>query len=120
MQTNKQQLTQQQLVLKHLGFYYGKIDGIWGPASIEAKRMFEQDKRFKPGYPNGGLPFAEIVDLPKGLEWKHHPIGPMLHVDGMDQTKQVPVTQPILTKKKQTQSMPVVNEQQIEVKPLGE
>jgi hypothetical protein len=89
MQTKPHQLRRQQLVLKHLGYYSGKVDGTWGPASIEAKRMFESEKKFKPSYPNGGLPFAETHDLPAGLEWQFSPTGPLLYAKGMplDDTK---------------------------------
>lgn len=91
MQTKPHQLRRQQQVLKHLGYYSGKIDGIWGPATIEAKRNFESDKKFKPSYPNGGLPFAETHDLPAGIEWQFSPTGPLLTVKGMALTEQIEV-----------------------------
>jgi hypothetical protein len=67
MQTNKQQLMAQQLVLFHLGFYKGAIDGIWSDETILAKKMYEFDRSFGPGLPNGGLPFGNHERLPRGL-----------------------------------------------------
>lgn len=69
MQISKDKLMAQQLVMFHLGFYKGQIDGIWSTASIEAKRKFEVDDLFLPAYPNGGLPFGERDKLPKGMKY---------------------------------------------------
>lgn len=65
-QASDEKLKRQQQVLTHLGFYKGKIDGIWGPKTIEAKRNFES-AGFAPGIPNGGLPFHSKGPYPKGL-----------------------------------------------------
>ena len=65
MQLTKEKLMAQQLVLFHLGFYKGNIDGIWSAATIDAKKEFEADVSFLPAYPNGGLPFGERDKLPK-------------------------------------------------------
>lgn len=65
MQLTKEKLMAQQLVLFHLGFYKGNIDGIWSAATIDAKKAFEADVSFLPAYPNGGLPFGERDKLPK-------------------------------------------------------
>lgn len=67
MQIKPEQLLRQQLILKFLGFYKHKLDGIWGPASIEAKRAWEQKPSFVPAYPNNGMPFGERDQLPKGM-----------------------------------------------------
>jgi peptidoglycan hydrolase-like protein with peptidoglycan-binding domain len=60
------QLVRQQQVLAHLGYYKGRIDGIWGPGTIKAKKEFEA-MGFAPGVPNGGLPFASRGPYPKGI-----------------------------------------------------
>lgn len=65
MQTSKEHISSQQLVLAFLGYYNGKIDGIWSQASIEAKVKFEGDESFVPAYPNAGLPFGTRDKLPK-------------------------------------------------------
>ena len=60
------QIVRQQQVLAHLGYYKGRIDGIWGPSTIKAKKEFEA-MGFAPGVPNGGLPFASRGPYPKGI-----------------------------------------------------
>lgn len=65
MQTSKEHISSQQLVLAFLGYYNGKIDGIWSQASIDAKVKFEGDESFVPAYPNAGLPFGTRDKLPK-------------------------------------------------------
>ena len=60
------QIVRQQQVLAHLGYYKGRIDGIWGPGTIKAKKEFES-MGFAPGVPNGGLPFASRGPYPKGI-----------------------------------------------------
>lgn len=65
MQITKEKMMAQQLVLFHLGYYKGNIDGIWSVATIQAKKDFEADVSFLPAYPNGGLPFGERDKLPK-------------------------------------------------------
>lgn len=79
MQVTKAKLSAQQLVLFHLGFYKGNIDGIWSQATIEAKKKFEADITFLPAYPNGGLPFGERDKLPKG--WRYGNKGVIGHAD---------------------------------------
>lgn len=69
MQLTKEKLQAQQLVLFHLGYYKGNIDGIWSQATITAKKQFEADVAFLPAYPNGGLPFGERDKLPKGMRY---------------------------------------------------
>ena len=58
------QIVRQQQVLAHLGYYKGRIDGIWGPGTIKAKKEFES-MGFAPGVPNGGLPFASRGPYPR-------------------------------------------------------
>lgn len=70
MQVTKEKLRAQQMVLFHLGYYKGLIDGTWSDASIKAKLAFEADPSFVPAYPNGGLPFGERDKLPKGLRYE--------------------------------------------------
>lgn len=70
MQYTKNKLMAQQLTLFHLGFYTGVIDGVWGPACIQAKREMERGEDFVPANPNGGLPFGDRDKLPKGLEYR--------------------------------------------------
>lgn len=60
------QIVRQQQILAHLGYYKGRIDGIWGPGTIKAKKEFEA-MGFAPGVPNGGLPFASRGPYPKGI-----------------------------------------------------
>lgn len=60
-------IKRQQLVLKHLGYYLGEIDGIWSTKSIEAKVAFERSGKFNPGIPSSGMPFRFNVRLPEGL-----------------------------------------------------
>ena len=67
MQTQPEHLKRQQAILKKHGFYNGKIDGIWGPSSIAAKKAFEASPDFKPGYPNNGMPFKGTGPYPKGI-----------------------------------------------------
>jgi hypothetical protein len=78
MQISKEKLIAQQLVLFHLGFYRGLIDGIWSSASIEAKKEFEASMLFLPAFPNGGLPFGERDKLPKGMSYQN---GMIIHKD---------------------------------------
>lgn len=79
MQVSTEKLAAQQLVLFHLGFYRGTVDGIWSNATIEAKKKFEADITFLPAYPNGGLPFGERDKLPKG--WRYGAKGVIGHAD---------------------------------------
>ena len=79
MQVSTEKLAAQQLVLFHLGFYKGTVDGIWSNATIEAKKKFEADMTFLPAYPNGGLPFGERDKLPKG--WRYGAKGVIGHAD---------------------------------------
>lgn len=67
MQTSKEQLERQQLIMKHLGFYNGKLDGVWSRTSIKAKRDWEFSAKFKPAYPNRGLPLNPLQKLPSGV-----------------------------------------------------
>ena len=84
MQTNKEQLRRQQAVMRKFGFYNGKLDGIWGPSSIDAKKRFEADESFKPGYPNNGMPFKDTGPFPKGITMRHGNM-PMIHCDGIEE-----------------------------------
>jgi hypothetical protein len=77
MQTDPVQLKRQQEILKVLGYYTGKCDGVWGPASIQAKKQFEACRNFLPGRPTFGMPF-DNSPLPKGIYIKdgllYHPL----------------------------------------------
>jgi len=70
MQIKSEHLLRQQLVLKFLNYYKGKLDGIWGPTSIAAKKAFESTRDFAPAYPNNGLPFGDKDVLPKGMSYE--------------------------------------------------
>lgn len=70
MQVTNIEIAHQQAILKHLGFYKGKVDGIWGAATITAKREFEFKREFSPAIPNNGLPFGLSDRLPKGMNYK--------------------------------------------------
>ncbi|AGS82078.2 putative lysozyme [Pseudomonas phage PaBG] len=92
MQTSKEKLMAQQLVLFHLGFYKGLIDGIWSTATITAKKKFEADMSFLPAYPNQGLPFGERDKLPKNMYYangliKHRELTPEREKEIMDAMK---------------------------------
>lgn len=67
MQTSKEQLLRQQLIMKHLGFYKGKLDGVWSRTSIKAKCEWEFSQLFKPAYPNRGLPLNPLQKMPRGV-----------------------------------------------------
>ena len=54
---NRRLIQNQQMILKALGYYTGKCDGIWSKQTIAAKQEFERSPKFKPAYPNGGMPF---------------------------------------------------------------
>lgn len=69
MQLKKEQLQRQQVIMTHLGYYRHKCDGIWGPASIEAKKSWEQDASFIPGLPTNGLPLGDRDILPQGMRF---------------------------------------------------
>ena len=84
MQTNPEQLKRQQAVLKHFGFYEGRLDGIWGPKTIEAKKIFEGDTKFKPGLPNNGLPFKDTGPYPKGVTMDYRGRLPMIQCEGIE------------------------------------
>lgn len=78
-QYKTEQIVRQQQVLAHLGFYKGRIDGIWGPSTIAAKKAYE-GQGFAPGIPNGGLPFQFPAKLPRGLRYE----GGLLTAAGFD------------------------------------
>lgn len=61
------QLQNQQLIMAHLGFYRGKLDGVWGPQAIQAKKDWESSGKFKPAFPNSGMPLDPRGKLPTGI-----------------------------------------------------
>jgi len=69
MQTKPIELLYQQIVLKHLGYYSGKLDGIWSAKCRAGKCSFENNPVYVPGLPNRGLPFTieYLHPLPKGV-----------------------------------------------------
>lgn len=67
MQTGSEQIKRQQEIMQAKGFYTGKLDGIWGPKSIEAKKKWEVHPSFAPGLPNLGMPFANKGPHPVGV-----------------------------------------------------
>ncbi len=81
MQINPEQLARQQLIMKHLGFYNGKIDGVWSRTSIKAKREWEYSSAFKPAYPNRGLPLNPIQKLPRGVMLDPRNRSLLTHID---------------------------------------
>ena len=90
-------LKRQQLVLKHLGYYNGEIDGIWSQKSIEAKIQFERSGVFNPGIPNNGMPFNTNVRLPIGIGIDAKGYLTVIGVD-LDRDKLVDNTQQRVTK----------------------
>lgn len=83
METNVKRLQRQQMVLKFLGYYSGKCDGIWSAKTIAAKREFETSGKFAPAYPNNGAPFDFTSKLPQGLtlDWNAPRSGLIHHLD---------------------------------------
>jgi len=69
MQLKKTQLQRQQVIMSKLGFYRHRCEGIWGPASIDAKRKWERLSAFVPGLPTNGLPFGERDYVPVGVRF---------------------------------------------------
>lgn len=69
MQFKPEQIKRQQMIMRVLGFYTGKIDGIWAQKCIEAKRAWELSGKFNPANPNNGLPFADTDPLPTGMRF---------------------------------------------------
>lgn len=67
LESNVNALARQQMVLTALGYYSGKLDGIWSAKCISAKRDFECSGKFSPALPNRGLPFDPSKPLPNGL-----------------------------------------------------
>jgi peptidoglycan hydrolase-like protein with peptidoglycan-binding domain len=70
MQRESDQIARQQEILARLGFYHGKIDGAWGPKTIDAMKGFERSPLFRPALPNNGLPLSEKGPYPKGMSLK--------------------------------------------------
>ena len=103
MQIRKDQLVRQQMIMSILGFYRHKCDGIWGPASIAAKRKWELNKIFIPGLPNNGLPLGEDGPLPKGMRFNSR-TKLFDHVDLTDDK----IKSLSLQKKAETESQPIV------------
>lgn len=68
MITDPEVLQNQQVVLALLGFYTGVCDGIWGPATIAAKKRFEADPRYRPAVPTFGMPIVAHAALPAVLQ----------------------------------------------------
>lgn len=66
---NRRLIQNQQMILKALGYYTGKCDGIWSALTIKAKKAFEADPKFKPAYPNNGMPFelGHVSKYPSGI-----------------------------------------------------
>lgn len=85
MQTSKEQLLRQQLIMKHLGFYNGKLDGVWSRTSINAKREWEFSPLFKPAYPNRGLPLNALQKLPRGIMIDPKNRNLLTHIDLSDE-----------------------------------
>lgn len=83
MQTEPEQLKRQQVILKHLGHYRDRCDGIWAVKSIEAMKKYERHPSFKPGIPTNGLPFSSTGPLPAGIS--RDPNNPrLLTCEGLD------------------------------------
>lgn len=74
-------LQRQQIILALLGYYNGKCDGIWGPATVKAKQRFECSGKFNPGYPNNGMPFSYDGPFPDGIMRDWNKRGYITHVD---------------------------------------
>ncbi len=99
MQVSKEQLKRQQMILKALRFYLGKIDGVWGPLSITAKKKFESSPTFIPGLPNNGLPFKDGVTYPAGMVLQKDGL---LYHPAIDELLAAPVTSSAEIPPKQT------------------
>jgi len=100
MQTKHEALVRQQQILKALGYYSGKIDGIWGPASIKAMQKFESLPEFLPGHPHNGMPFHDSGPYPAGIVMKDDGL---LHHPALDKKVEVKETEPVHTSAVQAQ-----------------
>lgn len=108
---NRRQIQNQQMILKVLGFYRGKCDGIWSKQTIKAKQEFERDPKFKPAYPNNGMPFDLQVTakLPAGVYHDPRRQGMLAH-DELTQDKITEYSAQLVVQhdnRKETISMPV-------------
>lgn len=81
METNVKRLQRQQMILKFLGYYQGKCDGIWSAKTIAAKRAFELSGKFNPAYPNNGMPMDVDGPFPAGVIRDYKQKGFLTHVD---------------------------------------
>lgn len=138
METNVRRLQRQQMVLKFLGYYSGKCDGIWSAKTIAAKRDFELSGKFGPAYPNNGAPFDFTSKLPKGLtlDWNAPRAGLIHHIDIPDgyydqfknelvtvtetfdpQAIHAPVYDPLMNETISMQDAPKVEREQQVIKP---
>lgn len=127
MQTSKRQLQQLQMIMMALGFYSGRIDGIWSAKSIEAKKNWECSGKFNPAYPNNGLPFADTDPVPAGMRFdrvtrlfNHRALTESMIAQylGNNVTSKVEAA-PVIEKVEVASTIPEGAEQSVEVKDVG-
>lgn len=113
MQFKPEQLKRQQMIMQALGFYSGKIDGIWSQKSIEAKRAWELSGKFNPAYPNNGLPFGDADPVPKGMRFDkvtrmftHTALTQTMIEDISDKAK--PAPEPVVAETQENKEVPAV------------
>ena len=96
----------QQQILTHLGYYSGKIDGIWGPKTIEAKKAFETSGHFKPGIPSSGSPFSFTPPFPHTLTLDSNYL---MHITGVEDDSLPPMDDSValLVKQAREKASPV-------------
>jgi hypothetical protein len=76
-------IKQKQLQLKHLGYYKGKIDGIWGNGSEEATGKFQRDYGLTVDKIFGPKTEAKSIEVWKDIQTKLNKHGYNLVVDGL-------------------------------------
>lgn len=76
-------IKQKQLQLKHLGYYTGKIDGIWGNGSKEATGKFQRDYGLTVDKIFGPKTEAKTIEVWKDIQTKLNKHGYNLVVDGL-------------------------------------
>ena len=76
-------IKQKQLNLKHLGYYKGAIDGIWGSGSKEATRKFQSAYGLSADGIFGAKTEAKSIQVWKDIQTKLNNRGYKLAVDGL-------------------------------------
>lgn len=65
-------IKQKQWQLYYLGYYGGKIDGIWGPQSKAAAVRFQKDFDLNAGGVFGALTIAKSIEIINAIQKRDH------------------------------------------------